>query len=125
MRRLLLAALAALVLGAAAPAGGQTTPGAVCSEVSPVAVTCAGAGADKLAEFAKAECRGLSLPEAACRTSDGGWRVTRRTVNRRRARRACRRVGGRFATPRTGSENALLRRAAGRRTVRLRMRVGN
>jgi hypothetical protein len=48
---------------------------------------------------------------AACRTRDGRWLVTRRAVKIATANRACRRLHARFAVPRTGYENQVLRYA--------------
>jgi hypothetical protein len=53
-----------LVAVLAAPALAQSQGGALCHQVSPVAVSCT--GAEKLADFAKAECRHQGLPESAC-----------------------------------------------------------
>jgi hypothetical protein len=59
---------------------------------------------------------------AACRTAGGAWLVTRSTPARRAAA-ACDAVGATHAAPRTARENALLRAAAGDRTVLLGLRL--
>ena len=61
---------------------------------------------------------------AACRTSEGGWTLTRRPVAYRRARAACAKLGARFDLPRSGYDNSLLRAAAGSHGVWLRYAVG-
>jgi hypothetical protein len=60
---------------------------------------------------------------AACRTRGGAWRLTRTRVRHNAARQACRRRRARFAAPRSGHENALLRAAAGRKRIALAVRV--
>lgn len=75
MRRLLIAGLFLLLT---APAAGQSTGDALCRQVSPSKFTCT--GADKLVDLAKAQCRHLGLPEAAC-TLPLGQQVTAGAVD--------------------------------------------
>jgi hypothetical protein len=60
--------------------------------------------------WTSAPCR--ARRPVACRAAGGTWSVQPSPA-------ACRRVGARFAVPRTARENALLREAAGGRPVRL------
>jgi hypothetical protein len=64
MRRALVFLVLLFSFSFAAVAHAQSSGDAVCNEVSPVAVTCT--AADKLGEFAGAECRNLGLPVSAC-----------------------------------------------------------
>jgi hypothetical protein len=57
----------------------------------------------------------------ACRKG-GGWIVPSAAFRYRRARRACRAIGARFAVPRTGYANSLLHAAADGHRVLLRFR---
>jgi len=59
------------------------------------------------ARWVATRCKGRR--PAACRTTDGRWLVTPRAVTLKRAARACRKQEARFAVPRTGYENQLLR----------------
>ena len=60
----------------------------------------------------------LTVRPAACRGGDGTWLVSR-PAPASQAAATCERAGATFAAPRTARENALLREAAGDRTVLL------
>ena len=62
------------------------------------------------ARWASRRCAGKR--QVACRRSDGRWLVPKKPVKRSKAGRVCRKRRARFAVPRTGYENQLLRHAA-------------